>query len=211
MPTSGIGGLVTRRSCRSMRDTNSSVFEMLSDLHKQRVYYRTRTSGMNPPWRIPNKARVVKNDARPSNLYWQAATILQRIICIGIHRSGPNLSLFILQRVSSFPSRVYIPLRDELGRQLGAHKRQCENRVTEVVVCINGNQYGDEDKSTFVRKLTICSQIEVYQKIVGQSLCEIHAIYLKRHEGYTSEYENSNIYFTYQSLGVLSEKLSWGG
>ncbi len=47
------------------------------------------TSGMNPPCKIPSKARVARKDVRPLSQNWPQATKLHRIIWEGIQRSGP--------------------------------------------------------------------------------------------------------------------------
>lgn len=44
---------------------------------------------MKPPCRIPRSARQARKDDLPLSQNWEAATMLHRVICVGIQRSGP--------------------------------------------------------------------------------------------------------------------------
>lgn len=128
--TTVTAGLVARHWCRSKINTSSSIS------NSQMLYIILcntwlLTSGMNPPWRMPNKARVARNDARPLNLNWLAATTLHRIIWQGINLSGPILSLISMLGIQI---ESYLPFWHELGRQLGRHERYGEYSVSKIVI-----------------------------------------------------------------------------
>jgi hypothetical protein len=56
--------------------------------HQKRVLLLT--SGINPPCSTPSKQRQTRNEVRPDKKNWALATMLQRVICDGIQRSGPT-------------------------------------------------------------------------------------------------------------------------